>query len=422
MPSPDTSLKADPMPDAFRSWWFALSGSRSILLCPLLLISTALHAGTPGPGESDFNQVPNAFLHGTAGATLGSVTGPAPSLWRAFATGGGALTTEIVALPANELFPGSPPTNAIKLTVTAFGTDQGLDHTFDKFSILPGRTYAATVYLRSGNADSSSQMVNVGFGLFSDLSTFNGRAPGSFGVVVNSSWQAYTGPDFLAIPGDAFGQVAVRLGTDGGEDSVWVALPEVHSQPQANEAPNPVFAGTGGTAIGDVTGTVPNQWRAFAVDTGSIDVSVVAVAAGELFPGSPATQAVRLEVLNGNGATEGFDHEISRPVLVAGHAYRGEVWLRSGNGGGAQQGVSMGMPIFNSDGSFTGTAPGSAQHAVGADWSLYGGPSFVAEAGQTSNLGFRLTADGGDDILLIALPRIVGPASPQIYSDGFEAQ
>lgn len=403
------------------------AGLRSICAAiPSLVLLTfgAASAGTPGPGQSDANLVPNSRLHGSAGASAsagGSVTGTVPTLWRAFALADGAIETEVVPLPPNELFPGSPPTNAIRVTVTAFGTDQGFDHSNVLFPIVPGRAYSLDVYLRSGNSGGAPQGVSVGFPLFDATGAFDGRAPGSFSPTAGSEWAAFSGPAFVAQPGDAFGHVSLRLNSDGGENSVLIALPDVQGLPLGNATPNPGFDGVGGAFDGNVVGDIPDLWRAFAVGNGSLDIDIVPVAADALFPGSAPTQAVRMQVLNGDGGSEGFDHELFRAALQPGHRYHGEVWMRSGNSGGTPQGVSVALPIFDAGG-FTGEQPGSFGVVVGAGWSLLAGPQFTAVPGEETNLAFRLSADGGDDILFIALPRLVAPPSPLIFDDGFETQ
>lgn len=397
-----------------------------LLFCVLPLAATCtLHAGTPGPGASDTNQVPNARLHGSLGAAAtadgGIVTGTVPSSWRAFALQDSAIATEIVPLAGDALFPGSPPTNAIRITVNSFGVGQGFDHANTVFPVIPGRRYGLQIYLRSGNGDSSPQNVGVGFPLFDQNLGFAGREPGNASTTAGSDWALVSGPEFSAEPGDAFGHLSLRLVNDGGENSILMALPEVQGLPLSNLSPNPTFDGGGGAFQGQVLGDIPDFWRGFAVGSGSLDVNVVAVAENELFPGSPATQAVRLQVNDGDGGSEGFDHELFRALLQPGHRYHGEAWMRSGNSGGASQAVSVAMPIFDDDG-FTGNAPGSIGVNVGATWSLYAGPQFDAVEGEQTNLAFRLMADGGDDILLIALPRIVGPPSQMIYRDRFETE
>src|SRR5688572_18660230 len=62
-----------------------------------------------------------------------------------------------------------------------------------------------------------------------------------------------------------------------------------------NIVPNPAFEGGGGATIGAVTllsGGVPAQWRVFAVGGGASELEVVPVGEEEIFPGSPATNAV----------------------------------------------------------------------------------------------------------------------------------
>jgi hypothetical protein len=388
----------------------------------LLAAATGLHAGTPGPGAADPNQIPNASLHGSGGAsaaTGGTATGTVPTLWRAFALAGSAIATEVVPLPAGALFAGSPPTNAVRVTVSAFGTDQGFDHATALFPLLVDRDYTVAAYIRSGNGDSSPQGVTIGFPLFGADGVFNGRSPGSFSTSAGSNWTLVNGPAFTSLAGDAYGHLSVRLANDDGEDSVLIALPQVQGPPLLNAVPNPAFSGASGASQGSVVGAVPDSWRAFAVGSGSLDLDVVAVAANELYPGSPPTQSVRLDVASGNGSSEGFDHQQVRSALQPGHRYHGEVWMRSGNSGGSPQGVVVSVPIFDAGG-FTGNQPGSFAANVGATWSLYAGPQFTGIDGESTNLAFRASADGGEDVVFIALPRIVAPASQLVFRDGFE--
>lgn len=391
-----------------------------IALHSLLAVATVqiAHAGTPPVGAADPNVVPNALLLDSGGAVFGNVSGTAPTLWRAVALDGASMSLSSEPLAANALFPGSPPTTAVRVSVSSFGTAQVFDHADALFSIQVDRSYAARIHVRSGNSDNSAQGFILSFPIFDIDLNFVGREPGAFADVAGSNWTAFDGPSFAGIAGDAYAHLAVRLQDDGGENSILVAMPTVLGPPQSNAAPNPAFAGDGGAQQGAVTGAVPDQWRAFAINSGSLNISTQAVAAGALFPGSEATTAVRLQVNGGDGSSEGFDHEIERALLVAGHVYRGEVFLRSGSAG--EQGVSIAMPIFDELGNFTGVFPGSTTAQVGAQWRLVAGPGFTAPTGYTTNLAFRLAADGGEDSLLIAAPRIVAPASAIILADGFE--
>lgn len=388
----------------------------SVLAC--VVLASVASAGTPPTGAADPNQIPNALLLDRNGAVAGNVTGTAPTLWRAIALTGGAMDVSSVALAADALFPGSPPATAVRISVSAFGTDQVFDHAPALFTIVPGRTYQARIYVRSGNADASPQTFRFGMPLFDTALAFTGRDPANFTQPATSAWTAFDSPTFTADPGDAYGHVSFRLQNDGGENTILVALPTLLGPAVANEAPNPAFTGTGGASQGTVTGAIPNAWRAFAVGAGSLTVATEPLAAGALFPGSTATTAVRLQVTSGNGSSEGFDHQQVRAPLAPGHRYWSEVWIRAG--GATDQGVTISMPIFDAGGTFTGNQPGSTVAIVGPQWRLVAGPPFSGAAGETANLAFRLAADGGEDSLLIAAPRIVGPARPVIFGNGFE--
>lgn len=79
----------------------------------------------------------------------------------------------------------------------------------------------------------------------------------------------------------------------------------------------------------------------------------------------------------------------------------------------------MSLPIFDDSG-FTGEQLGSFTATVGADCSLFAGPAFTAQAGTFTDIALRTMDDGGENTLLIAAPRLVGPAPDEIFEDGFE--
>ena len=191
--------------------------------------------------ESDpLNRVPNSEFTGDGGRLLGSVTGKVPDLWRAFAVGGGDVVIATVKLAPDTLFPGSPATTAVKLKVKMFGTDQGFDHDSALFSLVPGHEYAAEVYLRTANSDTSSQQVTVAFPVF-DSSGFTGRQPGSFNATAGGRWTKFSGPSFTEAAGTVAG-VAFRLTDGGGENAVWIAMPSVKGPASAvTELSYPVF-------------------------------------------------------------------------------------------------------------------------------------------------------------------------------------
>lgn len=387
-----------------------------LLLVPWLAIA---QAGTPPPGASDLNLLPNTRFLGGGGAVEGNVTGQVPAAWRGFAVGGAALDLQADPLAADALYPGSPPTLAMRLAVTTRGADQGFDHSPWLFAVQAGRGYRAGLWVRSGNPGQASQGFTVSMPFFDADLAFTGRDPGAFSGVAGADWTWVEGPLAAAVPGDAYAQIAIRLADDGGPDVLQVALPRVPGLPVGNEVPNPQFAGTGGAAGGAVTGTVPDAWRAFALGATSLALERVALPAHALFPGAPPASAMRLAVGNGDGSSAALDHELARARLQPGHLYHAEVFMRSGNAGGAPQQVLVTVPVFDADGNFTGQQPGTFLATVGPDWTLVAGPPFRAAAGTTANLAFRPQADGNDDIVLVAGPRLVGPTEA-LFGNGFE--
>lgn len=388
----------------------------------VLLAAASVQAGTPVPGVDDPNMVPNVALRGTAGAIetgggSGTVNGFAPTAWRAFAVGGAELDVDIVPLPAGALYPGSPPTNAARLEVVAFGDDQGLDHSTHLVSLKVGRQYQATLWVRSDNADGSDQSLALQAPFFDENLAFTGRDPMATSATAGTSWSQVASPPATAIAGEAFAHLCVRLGNDGGDDSLLIALPGVTGFPVANVTPNPSLSGSGGTLAGNVIGAVPDQWRAFAVGDGTAEVSSTVLAADALYPGSPPTQAVEFTVSGSTGPEEGFDHALALSGLTTGYRHWGEVYIRSGSA--SSQGVTIVLPLYDESGTFLGVQPGSLFATVGPQWTLLAGPAFTAEPGQAQvNMAFRLQADGGADSVVIALPRVVGPAKT-IFSDRF---
>lgn len=330
------------------------------------------------------------------------------------------MSLERIDLPANTLFPGSPPTQAVKITVSAFGTDQGLDHTTAKFSFREGNSHSARIYARSGNADSSNQSFNLGMPIFDDTQAFTGRDPASVNGIAGAAWAAFDSPVVAAQAGDAFAELAIRVHDGGGENSLIVALPSVLGPAVFNLAPNPGFSGTSGQVQGTVNGSVPDNWRAFAVGSGTLNVSTVPLAAGALFPGSLPTRAVRLEVTGGDGASEGLDHESWRAILSSDYLHWGELYVRSGNSDLSDQSMFVTMPIFDTGGTYTGQQPGQFAATIGPEWAYVAGPPFTANANEATDLSIRVINDGGQDVLLIASPRITGPIGPVIFMDGFE--
>ena len=384
----------------------------------LLANIVVLPAFASTPGQANPNLVPNAEFRGLAGAIDGAVTGQPPTTWRGFAVGGGEISLETVPLSANELFPGSPPLNAIRLSVTSFGADQGFDHFTHAFSLDTGRFYRPAVWVRSGNADNSPQTVNIGMPLFDADMVYTGREPANFSVQAGASWEQVSSPAGATIlPGEAFAFLAFRLSDNGGENSVLIALPDVPGRPVINLVPNPGLSGTSGVTDGNVTGPVPDRWRGFAIGDASLNLTANDLPAGAIYPGSPPTRSIRMAVAGSAPPEAGLDFELNQAALADGYGHWGEIWIRSGHAG--NQGFSIGLPIYDDQGVFLGIAPGSFGATAGPDWQLYAGPSFTGAPGQRINMALRVVTDGGEDSIEIALPRIGGPADG-IFSDRFQ--
>ncbi len=387
----------------------------------LMLLSSAVAAGTPAPGEDDPNLVPNALLlgdTGIVGVDNGVVNGSVPTAWRAFAVQGAEVSIDSIALSAGTLFPGSPPTRAIRLTVDAFGADQGFDHTTHVISLDTGRFYLPRVWVRTGNADNSDQTVQINMPLFDQDMNFFGRDPAAFSVQADSNWTQVSSPTgATALLGEAFAHLAFRLSDDGGENSVLIAMPEVIGRPVTNLVPNPGLQGSGGVIDGNVTGGVPDSWRAFAIGDGSLTLTSSELVAGELYPGSPPTRSIRMDVSGSTASAEGLDFELDLAALTEGYRHWGEVWVRSGHAG--DQALSISLPLYDEQGVFLGIQPGSMGLNVPPEWTYLAGPGFTAEPGQQVNMAFRLVTVGGQGSVVIALPRVVAPAD-NVFSDRFE--
>lgn len=385
---------------------------------PLHAVIVALLASA-GLQAQTVNQVPNPQFRGNQGAIAGNVAGDVPSGWRGFAVGGAAIELSTIELPADTLFPGSTPTGAMRLEALDFGgpgSDNGFDHNGSEFTLFGDREYAGTVYLRSANGDNSAQQISVTMPIFDQTGAFTGDQPGSFSVSAASTWTRFDGPAFTA-PDGFRSNMAFRLVDDGGDDSVLIALPEVDGPLLANRVPNPGFEGTDGFVDGDVTGDVPDQWRAFAIDGASVSIQTLPLAVNAVFPGSPAGNAVEVAFNLGAG-TAGFDHELARsPLAPAGYLFRPQIYMRSGNSDGSDQSVAINTPVFDSIG-FTGRAPGFFIATVDDQWRLYIGPTFSESPGTTTNLAVAVIDDGGEDTIQVALPALLGPDI--VFADDFE--
>ena len=401
-----------------KAWTYHFRAVVAMAALTLLVNIAAMPAFGSTAGQGNPNLVPNAEFRGLAGAIDGAVTGQPPTTWRGFAVGGGQISLETVPLPANELFPGSPPLNAIRLSVTSFGADQGFDHFTHVFSLDTGRFYQPTVWVRSGNADKSDQPVAIGMPLFGADMVFSGRDPASFTAQASAAWMQVTSPTgATALAGEAFAHLAFRLVDDGGENSVLIAMPEVLGRPVINLVPNPGLTGEAGVPDGNITGSVPDSWRAFALGDSTLTLSASDLATGALYPGSAPTRAIRMTVTASGTSDVGLDFDLNRAALTAGYGHWGEIWIRSGHA--KNQGISVGLPLYDDQGDFLGIQPGTFGATASPQWGLYAGPVFTGAIGQRVNMALRLAIDDGENSIEIALPRIVGPAD-EIFRNRFE--
>ena len=106
------------------------SSIHQILIYVMLFSVSMLNA------QTTTNQVPNPQFRGSNGFVEGSVNGDVPTLWRAFGINGGELSLDIIELPENALFPGSPPSNAVEVSVDSFGDfGTAFDHFTNQYSL-----------------------------------------------------------------------------------------------------------------------------------------------------------------------------------------------------------------------------------------------------------------------------------------------
>ncbi len=387
------------------------------------LAAAFCHSAFAQTGPSTTNQLPNPELRGDSGILGGTVTGDAPTLWRTFAVGDSSASTAIIPLAQDELFLGSPAVNAVNLTVTNFGppatSDAGFDTFPNRFTLISGVAYEATVFLRSNNSDQSSQTVDVSLPVFDQAGTFTGNFANAL-FQATDTWTEFRLPPISTNLIGASGELSFRLEEGASDNSILIALPRVAGPRLENRVPNPAFSGAGGIAIENVSGDVPDFWRAFGLDdgSGSVALQTVPVAENELYPGSPATTAMRMS--SSVFDSSGFDHETTQvPLAPAGRLTWGEVYLRADNADGSNQEVFFAMGIFEADGTFTGSAPGTVTVTATPEWKYFAGVPYAGAEGQTTNVAFRMEDSGTENTVLIALPTLKG-LSDSVFDNGFE--
>jgi hypothetical protein len=178
-----------------------------------------------------------------------------------------------------------------------------------------------------------------------------------------------------------------------------------------NIVPNSNFQGAGGTVVGNVTGTIPDQWRGFAVGGGAADISIVPIAVNALYPGSPATNGVKLRV-NTFGADQGFDNSTTLFKLTPGAPYHLEFYVKSGAPNGMWENFGWSFPLFDANKNFLGRQPGGGTSWEDSGWLHVVGPTFSDPDAAYGHIAFRVYDDGyyvGEKSIIIAMPDVEEP-------------
>jgi hypothetical protein len=213
------------------------------LLCAWAVI---LLAAVPLLGAE--NLLANPEFAGSGGALGGNATGTVPDNWRAFSVGdGGAASIAPVPLAADEVFPGSPATNAVQWQVEVFAADQAFDDDNSRFPVTPGLSYQGAFYAKTANDDGSDQVFNLGFPVFGEDGGYLGREPGSQGgLTATSEWTLFEGP-LWSDPEATSAHVSFRVIDDGGPNGILLAFPQVTQIPEPTTL---ALAGIGLLAVG----------------------------------------------------------------------------------------------------------------------------------------------------------------------------
>lgn len=138
------------------------------------IVAIGLGLGVAGPAWAA-NLIANPTFQGTAGENL-NVSGTIPDQWRGFNIGG-STTIGVLPLEPDALYAGSPSTHTVKLNVLTFGSDQGIDNNNARFKVFGNSTYRLEFYVKTGNADNSSQSFHYSFPLFDSNGAYTGREP-----------------------------------------------------------------------------------------------------------------------------------------------------------------------------------------------------------------------------------------------------
>lgn len=393
----------------------SLIGTVAVLFVCTCWGVSAVRAACPDP-----SLMPNPMFEGAGGNAIAGATGTVPDGWRAFAVAGGVATVDIVPVAAGELYPGSPATQAVRFGVSDFTGDQAFDNDSSRFVMNSALRYNAEFYVRTANADNSPQQYRFGFPVFDQSGAFLLREPGSpidqGGPVstATATWRRLRARSFMDVAA-VYGHVSFRVQNDGGaENAILIAMPSLTASP--NPVANPAFDVTLGgyrEGGGAISGTVADDWRAFAVGGAAVTANVVDVAADELYPGSPPTKAALVQI-DTYGVDQGFDLDLARFQMFPGVTYQGTAYVKSANPDSSAQTFRMQFPIYGGPSyerdpvisPFLGREPGSSGNLTATSaWQRFNGPMFQDAAAHSGSLAFRVPNDGGaGNAILIAMP------------------
>ncbi len=246
-----------------------------------------------------------------------------------------------------------------------------------------GRPVSVTVTVRNTGSTTWSEAAAYRLGAVNDSDPFtaDNRVRLPAGVTV-APGQTYTFDFVMTAPAAGSYLTDWRMVHDGtgwfGEThretvTVVSGAPTCVKESDANALVNPEFDGTGGARGGNVTGDVPDGWRAFAIAPGTGEIDLLPVAANEVYAGSPAGRAVRWEIgvtSGGSGGDSALDKWIplTEPISPD-RVYQLRVDVRDGGKYGGSPAFTAGMNVFNGEthqfGRGYGLDPASAWETIG---------------------------------------------------------
>lgn len=337
-----------------------------------------------GPAPCEFNQagnlVQNPNFYGTGGAKADGITGTVPDGWRGFAIDPGTAEIETVPVAADELYPGSPATNAVLLRTTPQGGASG-SSAFDKDEEslredIPAeeRIYKALVDVRDGGPYGGSDFFSIGF-QYPGATALNNR---SIGIDPAADFETIG----ITSMSNTSGKVSVMYNVGGIERSVDLDNARVYDVTHANRLVNGGF---------ENSATRPLGWRFFAVGdaTGSATISADA---------AEGSNAVLLERTNtlGDSGLDLWDTDKRIAVLGGEQIYVG--WTAKQVTGGSTALLRMTAVQFTEDGTVQPgevniyCEPSSTYAAYSTNVTTLADTAFVM-------IGFRVTNDAAQPVV-----------------------